>query len=81
MIRIRYQKISTNIYQSINPIPLGQTLVYITINVETNTLTIADGKKIVYKSQEKDYYNARNKARSVLKQLGAQFNNKPKIII
>lgn len=81
MTRIRYKKISKNVYESTRKIHLGPYLVVIYINVLSNILTIKDGSILLYKSQEKNYKNAQKKAKKVLKELGAKFPTKPKRII
>lgn len=81
MKRIKYKKLSKNLYQTTKPIMLGQNLVHVTINVDTKTLTIFDGVHILYNSTEKNYSALRKKARKVLKELGAKFEDEIRVRI
>lgn len=81
MKRLRYTKISKNIYKTTQPVYLGQNLVHVLINVDTKTITIYDGSEVLYNSTEKNYDALRKKARKVLKELGAKFETEVKSII
>lgn len=75
MQRVRYKKLSVNIYQSTKPILLGQNLAKVDINLESRTLKIFDGSHILYETSGKDYTELKKKAKNALKELGASFQD------
>lgn len=81
MTRIRYKKVSENVYRSTKPILIGQNMVTIEINVEKQSLRIYDGNDKIYHVTGIPFDKARKTARKYLIAMGAQFETKIKKVI
>ncbi len=81
MTRIRYKKISVNIYQTTKPILLGQYLAHAVINVETKTGEIYDGTTILVRVGGKDFNQIKKVIRIAFRERGAQLTDEVRKVI
>jgi len=81
MVRIRYKKISKNVYQTTKPIMLGQYLAHAIINVETKEAKVYDGNHIIFETFGKDFNHLKKCVRNSLKLNGAQLTDEIRKVI
>lgn len=81
MTRLRYKKISTNVYQLSKPILLGQYMAHVVINVDTKTAIIYDGSHNIYTTEGKDFTTLKRLVRTALKANGASLTDEVRKVI
>lgn len=80
-MRIRYKKISENVYQTTKPVMLGQFLAHAVINVNTKHAQIYDGNHIIFETNAKDFNALKKAIRTAFKNNGAQLTDEVRKVI